>query len=662
MYRIDNANSVGAPPAVPAPGTEQYFTEAAPATQVPDWWLNMVQEELRNLATLKGAATSKTTLDQCATAVEMAVLAIESHASDTGHVTPTNDNVVIGSYLSKAAGTNASVLAANRAVASGNRSAVVASFASANGDIDASGNESFVAACNGQNSTNPLGATGTTSAVIASADAAAQILRAASWYTFVAASKATGAQTQAAGIGTSIISSIDTGQCQGDYSFTAACDDASTGASGDYSAILASDAGAYTGAVQSFVAACGNSYTGALGFYGAILASVDCDVNGTKALVAASYDCSADGAESAVIASDDCSTQASNSFIAACDGNDDAEGQTETNSLSSAILGSERVQIGGAGGLKVLLAGERCELAQANTIATGYHATTTPTFNGTDQNLTLRIDCTTGDVDTIAGGTFNTGALDYAELFENLAAGVIPVGSVVAIEGDKVRLSQAGDTLVRVVSATPSIIGNGAALEWADRWVTDEWGRLVEEDLALVKWPREAVVEVGDEEVVLEAYDGPEEDAPELRPKHPFAYTDDDGVACVAWNQKTQRTRTRRITREAFDGLVSDAGDPKTWPEDAETYTKRGRVERDGYDASRKYVPRRDRPEEWTIVGLVGQLRTRVSEDVKVGDLVGAGDGGIGEPTNTNVGLRCMAISSPYDADRGYAIAKVLAV
>lgn len=659
MFRIDNANSVGVPPAVPAPGSEQYFTEAAPATQVPDWWLNMIQEELRNIAILKGATPTKTSLDQCSVALSMAVLAVESHASDTGHVSPTNDNVVLASFLSRANATDAAVVASNRAVASGNRSAVVASFASANGDIDASGNESFVAACSGQNSTDPLGATGTTSAVIASADAAAEILRAASWYTFVAASKATSAQTQAAGTGTSILSSIDTGQCQGDYSFTAACDDAATGASGDYSAILASDAGAYTGAIQSFVAACGNCYSSALAFYGAVIASDTSYVAASKSLVAASDDCNTNGSESAILASDDCATQAANTFIAAADGNDDAKGQTEVNSQSSAIIAAERVQIGGAGITKMLVASARCELATANALALGYHATTTPTFSGSDQNLTIRFEGNGGN--GYFDGGADLGAADYAELFENLAAGVLEVGSVVAFEGDRVRYAEAGDTFVRVVSAAPGIVGNSASLGWQGRYQLDEWGRPVEAELNLVRWPELSEVVVGDEEVRFEAYDGPKDAAPELRPKNPFEYTNEDGVACCAWHRKADTKRTKSVTREAFDGLVRDAGPKKSWPKDAEQYTATGRVELDSFDPAARYVSRRDRPAEWTVVGLLGQLRTRVDDTVAAGDLVVGGAGGVGTKGAAGA-LRCMTVLSPYDADRGYAIAKVLAL
>nr|MCV4207581.1 hypothetical protein [Roseomonas sp. SXEYE001] len=52
MRRIKSPTAVASPPAVPTlAGVEGYFTNGnpaagVPATRVPDWWLNMVQEEL----------------------------------------------------------------------------------------------------------------------------------------------------------------------------------------------------------------------------------------------------------------------------------------------------------------------------------------------------------------------------------------------------------------------------------------------------------------------------------------------------------------------------------------------------------------------------------------------------------------------------------------
>lgn len=84
------------------------------------------------------------------------------------------------------------------------------------------------------------------------------------------------------------------------------------------------------------------------------------------------------------------------------------------------------------------------------------------------------------------------------------------------------------------------------------------------------------------------------------------------------------------------------------------------------WDRARKHMPRTKRPDEWTAVGLLGQLRVAVDATVGEGDFVEPGDvPGIG--TRTRDGepgkgrpIECMEITSPFDAVRGYAIALCL--
>ncbi|KPQ04326.1 MAG: putative peptidase [Rhodobacteraceae bacterium HLUCCA12] len=70
-------------------------------------------------------------------------------------------------------------------------------------------------------------------------------------------------------------------------------------------------------------------------------------------------------------------------------------------------------------------------------------------------------------------------------------------------------------------------------------------------------------------------------------------------------------------------------------------------------------IPRSQRPDQWTRVGLLGQVFTRVAADVVPGDRLAA-LGGIGVKATERTGLRCMTITQPYDAAKGYAIARCL--
>lgn len=70
-------------------------------------------------------------------------------------------------------------------------------------------------------------------------------------------------------------------------------------------------------------------------------------------------------------------------------------------------------------------------------------------------------------------------------------------------------------------------------------------------------------------------------------------------------------------------------------------------------------TPRSERPDQWTCVGLLGQVFTRVTADVVPGDRLAAVDG-VGVKSTARTGLRCMTITQPFDTAKGYAIARCL--
>lgn len=82
-------------------------------------------------------------------------------------------------------------------------------------------------------------------------------------------------------------------------------------------------------------------------------------------------------------------------------------------------------------------------------------------------------------------------------------------------------------------------------------------------------------------------------------------------------------------------------------------------AENPGWDPGQPQIPRRERPDEWSCVGLLGQVLVRVGDTVAPGDRLAA-HAGIGVPSPARTGLRCMVIVSPYEAGRGWAIARCL--
>ena len=75
-------------------------------------------------------------------------------------------------------------------------------------------------------------------------------------------------------------------------------------------------------------------------------------------------------------------------------------------------------------------------------------------------------------------------------------------------------------------------------------------------------------------------------------------------------------------------------------------------VEKEDYEA------RSERP-EWNVVGLMGQVFTRIDSTVSVNDYIKP-DKGIGTKDNNNGYYRVLEITTPYDFEKGYGVAVVL--
>ena len=199
---------------------------------------------------------------------------------------------------------------------------------------------------------------------------------------------------------------------------------------------------------------------------------------------------------------------------------------------------------------------------------------------------------------TITGSVTFT---DYAEYFENLSSGAIPLGTLVALGGRKVRPTHAGDDILGVVSATALVVAGDSPFTWSQRYLTGEFGELLMQD-----------------------------------------------VECVDW-----------VTDEShFSGTVAEAQRLGLMPpKEAKFYTERQPVENPNFDPERENIPRSQRPDEWTCVGLLGQVHVRVASDVAPGDFVAAGDGGVGVKSIAPTNMRCMEIRQAFDAGKGYAVA-----
>lgn len=188
-------------------------------------------------------------------------------------------------------------------------------------------------------------------------------------------------------------------------------------------------------------------------------------------------------------------------------------------------------------------------------------------------------------------GNIATGGFDYAEYFPNLNKGVIPNGTIVTLSEDKVKPAQEGDFILGVVSGTSGIIGNSAEFCWHKRHLVDEFGVTITEDKEMVSFGN-------------------------------------------------------------YYGLVSEC--TKDIPNDAKHWIGAVPVENPDYiDISSEYQTRGERKEDWSIIGLMGQVFVRTSEQLVEGDYVSSS----GSKSTEETRLRVMKMTTDFDLDKGYGVA-----
>ena len=685
MKRVDTATSVAVIPAYAAgPNPGQFFTDggAAPGDgTIPSaQWFNMITEEIcKAILDYDGVALSATDDTQLRTFLDLRIKAIRAHATDTGVLTNTHLRALLAAATSRCTGARSAVVASTGGTVSGTDSAIIASDAGV-----AAGAASLVAGGAGT-------ASGTRSAVIASGPA-----------TVVTGGSTHGAVIASSGTATS-------GDATSNDTLVAACTESGAGvleATGEQSAVLASAAsgGSSVRASGASAAVVGSGTTG----------GGDCEATGDRSLVAASFRGRATNTEAAVIAgnvalasglravvigsvnstaSGDKSGVYSSGGVTGCTASGE-ESACIASTGGAQAAGKNSVVIGCSTDARtnsaesVLLASEECEMTAVNAIGGGATGVgIVPDGAGNDE-MTWRINCVNGEV--ISDMAFNAGGADYAEYFEALGQGA-DVGMLLTRVpgGGKVSAAVLGDRVLGVVSATPGVVGNGADMGHHARHARDEWGRKVRGSRTRVKWPslyedRVRWHEVTEQRVRWpalrgdalgegaigtaahrEAFDGLLSDAPTPCPQDAERYESvvrESFDGPVTEDAPDDAHRYRVEVRASYEGWLDKA--PRPVPDDATTWEREVMIRGEGYDPSRRYVPRADRKDEWTCVGLLGQLLVRVEKGVgaddwiEAGEVPGVGRKAAGPPVDGGARVECMEITSAYDKKRGYAIAR----
>ena len=191
--------------------------------------------------------------------------------------------------------------------------------------------------------------------------------------------------------------------------------------------------------------------------------------------------------------------------------------------------------------------------------------------NGADAEFNFR-----GDGNAFCDGSFSGGGADYAEYFEwkdGNSSDEDRVGYSVVLDGNKiVKATDSDDAskIIGVISANPAVVGDSDILRWKQKFLLDDFGREVTEQITVTEWKGEWTGEDGI-----------------LQKQHIFSYD--------------------------TDRIPSDV----TVPSDAEVKSEDGngvkflrRKTNPDWDKDMAYISREDR-KEWDTVGLMGKLRLR---------------------------------------------------
>jgi hypothetical protein len=434
---------------------------------------------------------------------------------------------------------------------------------------------------------------GINSAVIASTDAAGALVNTGTNAAIIACDNTSIASTNAVAVA-STDAEIDAGKNAAIIAADVSTLEGTTAAGSTNSAIVGGD----TNSIDSQTDA-------------AILAGTGNEVDGNRSVILGGQDGTVGTTNAAIVAGNGNTVGDGGGAIASVivggDGNEIAAG------TYCAIMGSNAAIIYGDSAREgiVMLASKNAQAKAATsaedyTVQGGYAAGAITKDVATPflQNITWRIRSNGG---TLHATNTTVQALDFAERFE--CAEPCAPGMLLAREGLKVRPAKKGDRIFGVASANPGVIGDAGDLHWAGKFLKDEFGAFISETVEMCRYPK------------LEGRDD------------------------------RKRITTLRV---AFDGMASEAPE---MPDDCEMYTVVTRKLNPDYDPARAYTNRADR-KDWVCVGFTGQILTRVGKDVEADDDVTAGKGGVAKKgTGKGRPIEAMAIATPYDEAKGYAVA-----
>lgn len=188
----------------------------------------------------------------------------------------------------------------------------------------------------------------------------------------------------------------------------------------------------------------------------AIISSTDyCEATGFKSTVISSSSSKASGERSTVISSGS-SSEAKDEY-------------TSVISSRDSIADSVRA---------VVMSSYNVINPQGNSVVGGWNDKGNPSSQNRKWQLNSENGNITATGTVTGGGSFS----DYAEYFESASGKSLPSGSLVTLDGDKIKLADEGDDILGVISETAGIVLGEMSFHWQERYLRNEFGGLIYEE------------------------------------------------------------------------------------------------------------------------------------------------------------------------------------
>ncbi|WBY35853.1 peptidase G2 autoproteolytic cleavage domain-containing protein [Bacillus subtilis] len=149
-------------------------------------------------------------------------------------------------------------------------------------------------------------------------------------------------------------------------------------------------------------------------------------------------------------------------------------GGASTEGSRNGVLFSWDSHTKGDSGSSVVMASKNVINTKEYSIALG-HGDGSPS----EGNKKIELDAMGGNVRATNRVESVSDLKDFAEYFESADGQKIEASYLVALEGEKIRKADAGDKILGVVSKTAGLVLGGAAFDWKDRYLRDEFGGII---------------------------------------------------------------------------------------------------------------------------------------------------------------------------------------